>query len=194
MISVEQAPTAGLRARADGGLEVGVWSGSPPAWQSALWVDGDNGHVGIGIDPMDAFAQLAVGRDIQAKSASLEELFVNEVQTAKVVLLAHTLPIIQAGATDPATTPWEQYDVNCVAVVVDTSSAGFTETPLYFASLGGNSSHFLVTGVNAIYSPTPTSFKLFIRTPSIRAADWSLSIGFVRDRLWHINWLGIVVR
>ncbi|MFP2913779.1 S8 family peptidase, partial [Pyxidicoccus sp. 3LFB2] len=53
--------------------------------------------------------------------------------------------------------------------------------PLYFTSLGGTSSHWTNLGATAIYTPTATGFRVYLRSPGITPAlanQWG----------WHLNW------
>jgi hypothetical protein len=172
-LAVQDVAGSGVRVRPDGGFDLGIQPDPQGPWRPSLSVDGATGNVSLG-----AGLTLDVPGSLNAGALKLE---------------GRPVPVIRAGRTDPANTPWQFYDVNSVTVVVDTSSAGFTETPIYFTSLGGNGSHFLVTGADAIYNPTPTSFQVYLRTPTIDPSTWSLSPQFVKDRLWHINWLGVLV-
>jgi hypothetical protein len=216
--SVRQVDAAGLQVRPDGGLDVGIWRGSPPTLQPALSIDGATGSVGIGTTAPTTGFTLDVAGGIHARDGIVAErvsaeflhagfsvntvrVFADVIGTDQVILQQKTVPVIRGGRTDPATTPWKQEDVNSVSVVVDTSRASFPgfPTPLYFASLGHQGfvgvfdSHNLVTGINAIYDPTPTSFKLLLRTPTKTASEWGLTTQFVRDRGWFINWIGVVL-
>ncbi|MEW4526509.1 hypothetical protein [Maioricimonas sp. JC845] len=94
----------------------------------------------------------------------------------------------RSGKTPVGGTNWQVYgDVaNAIFVDVDTSSAGFTSVPNYVSSLGGNSQQWETIGGSAIYSPTPTGFRVYVRfvdqkhlTPAIANAAG-----------WHIVWIG----
>lgn len=68
---------------------------------------------------------------------------------------------------------------------VDTTSGNFGATPLYFASLGGNAWHWELGGAQAIYSPTPTGFRVYLWH------RWrGVSPEFANQQGWHVNWLG----
>jgi hypothetical protein len=70
---------------------------------------------------------------------------------------------------------------------VNTSEGYFTHTPMYIASLGGNSSHWSTVGGSSIYMPTPTGFRVYVKwvdnSPLTPAQAQSLG--------WHINWIGM---
>lgn len=90
---------------------------------------------------------------------------------------------IAVGAS-PALTNWVQYNANGVYADIDTTSAGFTATPYYFSSLGGNNSHWDTQGATSIYSPTATGFRVYVNQAGITVAT-------ARSRRWHINWIAI---
>jgi hypothetical protein len=102
-------------------------------------------------------------------------------QTERSALMAR-------GSTPVGNTAWQQYpDGEGVFVDVDTSSAGFTTTPIYITSLGGLSQHWGTTGATSIYQPTPTGFRVYVR--------WSgggpLTPALANQQEWHINWIAV---
>jgi len=96
-------------------------------------------------------------------------------------------PFIKSGSTTPGETNWKAYGSSAIYLDVDTSAAGFTSTPLYFASLGGNGYHWLAIGINAIYAATPTGFRLYLR--SLDGA--ALTPANANSRGWYVQWLGV---
>jgi secreted trypsin-like serine protease len=85
------------------------------------------------------------------------------------------------GRTSPDTTPWIAYEGGGgIYADVDTSACGETRTPTYLTSLGGTSRHWATTGVTSIYSPTPTGFRVYIRTTE--------TVADARRNKWHVNW------
>lgn len=96
---------------------------------------------------------------------------------------------IAAGRTTPGATNWKQYSTpDGIYVDVDTSAAGFgSKTVIYTTSLAGESSHWVTTGGNCVYSPTNKGFRVYVKfngpitTPQANA--WK----------WHINWVGVEV-
>lgn len=88
-----------------------------------------------------------------------------------------------SGRTVPGATAWKQYGSSGVYLDVDTSPCSFGETPLYFASVGGNKNHWTTTGATSIYAPTATGFRVYLYytgiTPAL-ANSWD----------WHIDWEG----
>jgi len=96
--------------------------------------------------------------------------------------------LIARGSTPVGNTAWQQYySGEGVFVDVDTSSAGFTTTPIYITSLGGATSHWATTGATSIYAPTPKGFRVFVR--------WStggpLTPATANEFGWHINWIAV---
>lgn len=88
---------------------------------------------------------------------------------------------------------------NFLAVLIDTSAAGFTVPPQYFASLGG-SYNFSVFGVNDITSwSNRFSVRLFYlgvnRDGILPTAYWTYS-HYITDQQaedwgWYIDWCGV---
>ena len=67
------------------------------------------------------------------------------------------------GNTAPGATNWLLYppDLHSLALTVDTSAAGFTATPQYYAYLRGGMS-YVTTGTSQIYNPAQNSFVLHV--------------------------------
>jgi V8-like Glu-specific endopeptidase len=92
-----------------------------------------------------------------------------------------------SGSTPAGKTNWQQYnnDPNSLYVDIDTSAATFSTAPLYYTSLGGDGSHWLAQGVNAVYDVTEKGFRIYLHYPTAvtpaQANQWN----------WHINWVGI---
>jgi hypothetical protein len=95
---------------------------------------------------------------------------------------------VYRGSTPVGNTAWQQYSTgDGVFVNVDTSSAGFTTTPIYITSLGGRSDHWLTIGATSIYVPTPTGFRVYVRW----ANGGSLTPAIANQNGWHINWIAV---
>lgn len=91
---------------------------------------------------------------------------------------------IAVGQLDPKTTRWVQYATGGIYVDIDTSSAGFSSTPLYFTSLGGHTNNWLAQGATSIYYPTPQGFRVHVSYPELtvaKAKEWG----------WYINWIAV---
>lgn len=96
---------------------------------------------------------------------------------------------IAAGETPQDNTNWQVYSANGIYVDVDTSRAGFTQTPLYLASLGGSSNHWAAVGVSSIYSPTSKKFRVYVRWADGNA----LTPAQAKSMKWHVQWLGVQI-
>jgi hypothetical protein len=96
---------------------------------------------------------------------------------------------IGSGRTNPGSTAWQPYNAGTTGIFVDvnTSAAGFTGAPLYFTSIGGNSSHWATTGATSVYLPTATGFRIYVRWDDGGPITPAQANGFQ----WHINWFGI---
>ncbi|XXT23276.1 matrixin family metalloprotease [Sorangium sp. So ce429] len=87
------------------------------------------------------------------------------------------------GQTIAGNTSWQQYQSNSLYLDVDTSACGFSATPLYFTTLGGNSHHWWTNGANSIYQPTATGFRVYIYDN-----HGSITPQIANGRQWHIQW------
>ena len=87
-------------------------------------------------------------------------------------------------------TLWQLYNIDGITMAIDTSNCTFTSTPLYFTSMAGISSHWILTSYTAIYSPTPNSFRVFARAMN----GWNSTemLDYAQLYSWDINWVGIV--
>ena len=94
---------------------------------------------------------------------------------------------IVSGSTPPGATDWEVYSATGIRLNIDTSYAGFTRTPQYFTSIGGQSGHWSTTGATSIYGPTETGFRVYVRWVNGNP----LTPEEANERQWHINWLGV---
>ncbi len=96
--------------------------------------------------------------------------------------------LIARGSTPVGNTAWQQYyDGEGVFVDVDTSSAGFNNTPIYITSIGGLGFHWATTGATSIYFPTPTGFRVFVRW----STGGALTPATANQSGWHINWIAV---
>ncbi len=99
---------------------------------------------------------------------------------------------IASGRTLPGDTNWQQYNPPAntgIFLDVDTSAAGFSSTPVYTTSIGGNSSHWATTGATSIYSATPRSFRVYVRWANGNTLTPAQANGWQ----WHINWIGMEI-
>ncbi len=126
----------------------------------------DSGNVGIGTTSPEAELHV-IGNLLGAAKGPAGEAF-----------------RIAVGKTSPGNTNWIQYGQNGIYVDIDTSGAGFSSTPFYFTSLGGNSRHWTTQGATSIYSPTATNFRVYIYKQGLTVSE-------ANDNRWHIVWIGI---
>lgn len=95
---------------------------------------------------------------------------------------------IAAGSTVPEATPWQVYDATGIYVDVDTSAARFGHVPVYVTSLGGHAHHWETTGGGAVYQPTATGFRVYVRF----ASGAQLTPAYANSNAWVISWIGMV--
>jgi hypothetical protein len=107
---------------------------------------------------------------------------------------------IAAGSTTPGATNWQSFHPKntpdgrySIYLDVDTSAAGFTTTPVYVTSIGGDSDggHWRTTGGSSVYGATPTGFRIYIRWDRFDEMKdtSSLTAKFANENKWHINWM-----
>jgi len=87
-----------------------------------------------------------------------------------------------AGLTTKGNTKWVNYNADGIYVDVDTTSCGFSATPMYTSALGGSSSQWTSTGSSENYQATEKKFRVYIHRKGItpaQANSWN----------WHINWI-----
>ena len=96
--------------------------------------------------------------------------------------------LVRCGRTPMGSTNWQSNFANTIFVDVDTTSAGFDPgtVPHYVTSLGGNLKHFEALGGNAIYEPSPTKFRIYVRFPN----GSSLTPADANSWNWHVVWIG----
>ena len=85
----------------------------------------------------------------------------------------------------PLSTNWVAYSGG-MYVDVDTSACGFDPgtKPKYFTSMTGKSSHWKTSGATSIYSNKHDSFRIYISTDSVTAAQAKGS-----SYRWRIQWV-----
>jgi hypothetical protein len=74
-------------------------------------------------------------------------------------------------------------------MTINTTSCNFNQTPLYFTSMAGISSHYILAGFGAIYAPATDSFTIYCRSQ----LGWSSSTMMTdaQSYLWNVNWFGM---
>jgi len=98
---------------------------------------------------------------------------------------------IASGSTTPGATNWEAYGESALYVDVDTSAAGFTQTPVYVTSIGGDGKHWDIVGASSLYKATATGFRVYIRRDVTSEPAQALTPQFANSNKWHINWIAI---
>ena len=98
---------------------------------------------------------------------------------------------IASGSTTPGATNWVAYGESGLYVDVDTSAAGFTQTPAYVTSIGGEAGHWEIVGSSSIYQPTATGFRVYIRRDRTSEPANALTPQIANTNKWHINWIAI---
>ncbi|HEX6468224.1 MAG TPA: hypothetical protein VF069_03940 [Streptosporangiaceae bacterium] len=93
---------------------------------------------------------------------------------------------IAAGSTAPGQ-GWMSYGGTGLFIDVDTSSAHFTGNPTYTSSVGGTGGQWALTGTSAIYFPTATGFRIYVRWSDGSALTPATAQGFG----WYVNWIGV---
>jgi hypothetical protein len=96
---------------------------------------------------------------------------------------------VVCGQTTPGSTNWQQTTgVNDVVWLdVDTTAAGFTGSvpPMYFTNLSGNTQLFRTYGVTSVYTPTNTTFRVYVvYAPGVLTPAQANTWG------WHLKWCG----
>jgi hypothetical protein len=126
-------------------------------------------------------------KKIMSTGAVITILFAAPITVINQPMPALSQPVqLARGSTPVGNTAWQQYPGGeGVFVDVDTSSAGFTSTPIYITSLGGSSGHWWTTGATSIYTPTSTGFRVYVRW----ATGGSLTPAMANQLEWHINWI-----
>ena len=86
----------------------------------------------------------------------------------------------------PTSTNWIAYSGGGMYVDVDTSACGFEPgtKPKYYTSMTGKSRHWKTTGATSIYFDKHDSFRIYISTDSVTAAQAKGS-----SYRWRIQWV-----
>lgn len=110
--------------------------------------------------------------------------------------------IVGQGVTTP--NAWQNYQNAGIFVDVNTSACGFQTTPHYLVtleSINNSGYHWAISGTPAIYNPTPTGFRVYLRwtdhpteEPTIGGLNYPnpLRRTAAINRGWVIRWTGIV--
>lgn len=97
---------------------------------------------------------------------------------------------ICGGTTDAASSVWKTWDAhgsNGLYMDVDTSKCNLQDAkPRYLTSVGGESAHWQLVGVNSIYDSSATKFRVNLWHPTLRGR---YLLYFAARYRWSINWL-----
>jgi len=97
------------------------------------------------------------------------------------------------GSTEPGNTQWVQEDPNVLRLDIDIKSAGFSEKPLYFTSLGGTSYHWATIGTTSIYPSENKGFNESFKIYLGLSFGGPITPATANERKWHIQWLAVGV-
>jgi hypothetical protein len=97
---------------------------------------------------------------------------------------------ICGGKTSAASSVWKEWDAmgsNGLYMDVDTSNCNLKDAhPRYLTSVGGESAHWQLIGVNSVYQSTSKKFRLNLWHPTLRGR---YLMYFAARYRWSINWL-----
>lgn len=105
---------------------------------------------------------------------------------AKTQPAASTSQRIASGRTEPGQ-GWINFNGVGICNVIDTSSAHFTGTPTYVASVAGDANQWLLTGPGTIYNPTSTGFAVCVK----RSDGVSVTPETAQQNGWYVHWIGV---
>lgn len=90
---------------------------------------------------------------------------------------------ICSGNTTPGA-GWSDYSGSGIYITVNTSGCGFTSAPIYITSIGGSGGHWSLVGGNAIYSPSASSFLIYVKYTTGPA-----TVTDATTYSWYVNWV-----
>jgi len=89
-----------------------------------------------------------------------------------------------AGTTGRETTDWINYGSQGIYTDVDIGSCGFVKTPTVTTSLEGRSNHWTADGTSAVYSASPTGFRIYIHKSNLQE-DVAKNDGY------NVEWISV---
>ena len=95
-------------------------------------------------------------------------------------------PTLCSCQTPAGSTNWQANGSNSLYLDVNTAACGFTTTPRYLTALNG-SNHGTILGVNALYQPTPTGFRVYVRNNDGSALTPAAANGWG----WSLTWRAV---
>ena len=90
------------------------------------------------------------------------------------------------GSTGSDWTKWKLSGTSGLYMDVDTTKCKFDMTPAYVASLVGDAAHWQLVGVNSIYSPTKSGFRVYLWHPVLKGEYLRF---FATRYKWSLSWL-----
>ncbi|HLO89248.1 MAG TPA: hypothetical protein VK203_30160 [Nostocaceae cyanobacterium] len=112
------------------------------------------------------------------------------ISSSTQVTTVTTVAKIASGQTKPGATNWQVTAGNGLLVAVDTSAAGFTRTPIYVTSIGGDAYHWGLTGTSAVYKATEKGFEISVRFEG-DFTGVAITPEKANEYKWHVNWIAI---
>jgi hypothetical protein len=107
-------------------------------------------------------------------------------ERAKAQPAASTSQRVASGNTEPGQ-GWTSFHDMGICNTVDTSSAHFTGTPTYVASVAGSANQWLLTGSGAIYDPKVASFTVCVK----RSDGVPVTPADAQVNGWYVHWIGV---
>jgi hypothetical protein len=127
------------------------------------------------------------GQDSIAKAEKIIAIQQAEIKQLKEKL--RQIPKICSGSMLSEKIEWNIYNGNKTAAYadIDTSTCGFAATPRYFVSLVGNQGHqWEFNGASAIYAPTKTGFRIYLKNWAAHDAVKDLN-----EQKIYVDWFGV---
>lgn len=98
-----------------------------------------------------------------------------------------TFPCVCVGVS--SFTLWQAFSNNGMYMNIDTSNCSFNQTPLYFTSVTGIAWQYGLTGYGAIYTPTSTSFTIYVQ--NVFGWNSSYLTSMAVTETWNVNWFAL---
>ena len=92
------------------------------------------------------------------------------------------------GSTNTDGTGWQNYsDGRGIYIDIDTSSCGFSSSPMYFTSLAGSTRHWTTIGITSIYQTAVSHFRVYLDFEG----DSQTTVADADESNWHVQWCGV---
>ena len=162
--------SVGLGSQTSGGIPTTTWNGDR---YLEITVDGET------LEPRELIRSVPIaGMALTVPEGAIDSDQLANESVTPAKLENH----LCCGSTNPDGTGWKTYKDSGMYIKADTSSCGFSSTPMYFTSLAGDTQHWTAAGVTNIYSQTATGFKVYITRNDPSVAD---------EKNWHVQWCGV---